>query len=278
MRSLAFLGLAAVLAILPAAADAGGDSGAQMPGGDRDGWGAVPDLPLRAPQDWNAAPRPPAPGGWGDQGWSDGPPPGPGPGWDRGGDRRWSGGRDDGRRAGRGGRAGPAYPRAARGWRLPRFFASPDFFVSDWYAYGLGVPGPGLGWFRYYDDAVLLDEDGTVHAVRRDVDWGQYLRPGPPYADSGYGYRGGGRAVDGGAWGDDMVTWGHRWAGPVPMPPLVYQAPPGTTTIVIQTAPAVTTTTTTYVEERVYRPRRVAVRKPVRKWRPRPCSCGCVCR
>ena len=232
MRNAAILGVTAWLAMVPAMAGAAGESASHIAGGQI----AAPMMPLRVPQAPPASARPPMAGNWGPGGWRDGPPPPHAGGWagHRGSWGNWAG--------------GGAYQRPGRGFRLPPFYVAPSLFITDWYDYGLGAPGYGQGWYRYYDDAVLLDSEGNVYDARYDMDWD---------------------------WDRDR---GEGWAGP---PPSVYRAPPGTTTVVIQSGPTVTTTTTTFVEEVAYSPRRSW--KPKAKWRPRkawhpaPCGCGCAC-
>jgi hypothetical protein len=271
--------MAAMLAFLPAAAQAAGDSGAGMRAAPMRG--GVPSYGLRAPQGapggwsqggWHggSGPRPmPGGGGWaggghggqgGNGGWHGGHGGGQGGngGW-HGGNGGWHGGGNGGWHGGNGGWGG-GYQRPFRGWRMPSFFLSPTYFIPNYSYYGLGDPGYGNNWVRYYDDAVLVDRDGDVEDSVSDIDWGRYDRgPVPEYGgpDRGYDYG-----------DDDQVTWGGGRGGAQ-----VYQVAPGSvTTIIVQTQPVVTTTTRTYVEEKtVYvkaRPR------PVRKWRPRPCGCA----
>lgn len=79
-----------------------------------------------------------------------------------------------------------AYRPAVRGWVLPQYWIAPSFYVSDFGAYGLGAPPAGYGWYRYYDDAVMIDNYGRVHDSVRGVDWG---RGGDAYADYDEDYR-----------------------------------------------------------------------------------------
>lgn len=234
MRTLAFLGLAASLAIVPAAAESA--PGRTVATG-RD-WSSVPNIPLRPPA--NAAMARPAPNGQGD--WSStGGWRGSRGGWDHhsGGAPHVTQGRPD--RAGewrshwraRGGRdawVGGFRPR--RGLVIPRIFASPTYFVSDWWRYGLAEPRYGQRWVRYYDDAVLIDDRGYIYDTAPGVDWDDY---GAGYDDEYYD-----RDAD---WGPAPYVLRHPGPG-------VYYAPPGSTTVIVQ-SPAVmtTTTTTTYVDE-----------------------------
>ena len=179
-----------------------------------------------------------------------------------------------------------AYRQPSRGYRLPRYWSSPNFFIGDFAGYGLSAPPAGYGWYRYYDDAVLLDQRGRVYDSVNGLDWDG------GYDDGGYGAGGYDQA---GGYGRSYPP--QRY--PAPLPPIVqngnvttystssgygggyatsygggYAYPGATTTVVtIQSAPIVTTTTTEYVEtvrerhvyraaprKRYYRPVR---RKPV---------------
>jgi hypothetical protein len=179
-----------------------------------------------------------------------------------------------------------------RGWKVPGRFRDRSFFVADWRGWGFGEPGPGMGWIRYYDDALLVDAGGRVVDCRYGVNW-----------DSGYqgaGYQGGGYAGGPGfgpgyGYGPPPGYGGPGYGGYVPGT-TSYRAGPNTTvttTVTPMGAPAVyatggcgacggavvtvtpgmavTTTTTTTEYETVYR--KVAVRKrawrPIRRYHPR---------
>ncbi|HEX7782644.1 MAG TPA: RcnB family protein [Sphingobium sp.] len=88
---------------------------------------------------------------------------------------RW-GSRVDGRwRAGRDAPGGwAAYRRPVRGFALPRYWVQPGFYIANYGAYGLPAPGYGYGWSRYYDDAVLTDQYGSVYDSRSDIQWERY--------------------------------------------------------------------------------------------------------
>ena len=80
------------------------------------------------------------------------------------------------------------------GYALPRYWVQPGFAISSWSAYGLAQPAPGYTWYRYYDDAVLVDARGSVHDHVGGIDWDGY-REGfrtnnmsSDYAASDYGY------------------------------------------------------------------------------------------
>jgi Ni/Co efflux regulator RcnB len=194
-----------------------------------------------------------------------------------------------------------AYHRPSRGFRLSHYWFSPSFFLNDYAGYGLSDPPLGYGWYRYYDDAVLLDSRGRVYDSVDGLDWNG------GYGEGGYnqgGYNQGG--YDQGGYGYQQDTR-SGYGQPYPpqhggMPPVVqngnvttyttssgyasggyvaggYAYPGATTTVVtIQGAPSVTTTTTEYVEEtrtRYIAPRRV-YRAPVKHYyRPVRRTCGC---
>lgn len=65
-----------------------------------------------------------------------------------------------------------AYRRLHRGGRLPGYWMGADFRVHDYLSFGLAAPPPGYSWVRYYDDAVLVDRDGSVWDSRDGIPWG----------------------------------------------------------------------------------------------------------
>ncbi|WP_052134697.1 RcnB family protein [Sphingomonas sp. 37zxx] len=73
-----------------------------------------------------------------------------------------------------------AYRRPVRGYGIPSYWVQPSFYIADFAAYGLGAPQPGYGWYRYYDDAVLVDERGYVQDSVAGVEWD---RDGRAYVD-----------------------------------------------------------------------------------------------
>ncbi len=270
MRTLAFVGLAAFMAIAPATAESAptGDGGRTVM--TRRDWGSVPTIPLRPP---GAAMSPASVGSMGD--WS-----GSG-GW-RGGQGNWRQGRPErvhtmppggparmGQWRGQPGSwsswpgghgKGMGHFRPRRGFFMPRFFVSPTFFVSNWWTYGLAEPGNGRNWVRYYGDAVLIDDRGYIYDTAPGVDWDD---EGPGPDDDFYD-----------RYDDDAVSWGWGAHYGRSYAPAVYYVPIGGTTTVIVQSPPVVTTTTTYVDEEVVRARPKAW-KPRRAWKPRP---KCVCK
>lgn len=95
---------------------------------------------------------------------------------------------------------GNGYRKPLRGFRLPRTYIQPGYFIGNFGYYGLRQPNAGYGWSRYYDDAVLTNRDGVVQDARYNVDWDRYNKG---YDD---GYRDGRATYDPGVFaGDDRV-------------------------------------------------------------------------
>jgi Ni/Co efflux regulator RcnB len=179
-----------------------------------------------------------------------------------------------------------AYRHPSRGWRLPRYWIAPSFFINDWADYGLSTPPQGYRWSRYYDDAVLMDDNGRVWDSVGGVNW-----------DDGYGYDAG---YEGAGYGAGYPPPGPGYAPPpLPYPPApAYAAPQHvvvrgsyvsggywyppvtTTTVTVQSVPVVTTTTS-YITETRYAPARRVYRAPKHKWHSklvrRSCTCSCGC-
>ena len=334
MRTHRLLGTATMMALLaPAIATAAGAVPQATTGGAAHGWGNVPDAPLVPPQ---------GQGGWGAGGWQGGPPPLAGTtvpplaaapmqsgmaqggmaqdgmaqdgmaqgGMAQGGMVRpgRAGGPEHGMMGAHGGWGGQTGRPIRHGDRLPGYFVSPSFYVSNWAAYGLARPAYGENWVRYYNGAALIDGDGTVIDYRDSIDWD---RRGGGYAAGGGSYGTGYDDGDGGGWSNDSGfdensagyhgNWSHgydhhahghgysRSYGYGTASPgygygygygaggaTVYSGAGGATVVVVQGGAAVTTTTTTVDEEVSYAaPRRVWHRPAVRHWRPKP-SCACV--
>jgi Ni/Co efflux regulator RcnB len=120
-----------------------------------------------------------------------------------------------------------AYRRPARGYVLPRYWVAPRFYVTDWAGYGLTRPPVGYSWSRYYDDAVLIDDRGSIYDTVSGVDWdGEGDAYDDGYAASVYEDRGyerdrrdtglGGAAVGavaGGVAGNLIAGRGNRLGG-----------------------------------------------------------------
>lgn len=76
-----------------------------------------------------------------------------------------------------------AYRRPVRGWVLPSYWVQPNWYVTNWSAYGLAQPPYGYNWSRYYDDAVLIDGRGTVYDSVDGIGWDQVDEAGYAYGD-----------------------------------------------------------------------------------------------
>ncbi|GAA3248621.1 hypothetical protein GCM10020258_02010 [Sphingomonas yabuuchiae] len=77
----------------------------------------------------------------------------------------------------------PAYRRPVRGMTVPSYWTDRRFGVEDWAVYTLPQPPVGYRWSRYYDDAVLIDQRGSVYDSVYGVNWdGMPDYAGAPYA------------------------------------------------------------------------------------------------
>jgi Ni/Co efflux regulator RcnB len=171
MRMLMIAATAATVLAVPAEAGPRGGMAPAHPGG----WNAP------RPGGWNG----PRPGGW------NGPRPiggnaclgGCRPRWGGHINNRWWGGM---RAPGGWG----AYRRPVRGYVLPGYWVSPNWYINDWSTYGLYAPPAGYSWSRYYDDAVLVDGRGSVYDSVGGIGWDQYDGDGVDYTyrdDGSYG-------------------------------------------------------------------------------------------
>ncbi len=140
MRSLATTGFSFALALIATPASAAGDSGVGAP--------PVMVAPHGLPPMPSPPPATPSPDGR----------------WERG--HQAPGGWD-------------AYRRPDYGFRLPTYWTTPAFFVSDFDGYDLPQPAEGFGWSRYYDDVVLTDRWGRVYDARGGIDWNRRHRLEP---------------------------------------------------------------------------------------------------
>lgn len=67
-------------------------------------------------------------------------------------------------------RDGYSYRRYSYGQRLPRYFYPRNFWLVNFFAYGLFAPPPGYIWVRYGPDALLIDEyTGEIVQVRYNM-------------------------------------------------------------------------------------------------------------
>lgn len=81
-----------------------------------------------------------------------------------------------------------------RGFIFPTSWLRPEYFVSDWRAFGLSQPRRGHRWMRYWDGAYLVDSRGRVVEARHDMRWSRRGGSWDQYAggrcrDSRDGYR-----------------------------------------------------------------------------------------
>jgi len=170
----------------------------------------------------------------------------------------WRGRRGDGPNYGRGRAAWTGrYNRIGRGYVVPGYLRAPNFYVSNWWDFGLNRPPYGQNWIRYYDDALLIDGYGRVVDTRYGLDWDRAAPP-PDYPDYGDGdrYQPGNYDRGFGNGGVDVYRSGPDAPGVT-----VHRGGDGSTVVVIKNQPGVTTTTTTYYDEVV-----TAGRK---SWKPR---------
>jgi Ni/Co efflux regulator RcnB len=101
-----------------------------------------------------------------------GPRPNVGHGPRPGGGHRWGhrmGGRWHAGHFAPGGWGGYRIP--YRGFSLPTYWIQPTYRIVNYPVYGLYQPQQGYGWSRYYDDAVLMDNRGTVQDYRSGIAW-----------------------------------------------------------------------------------------------------------
>lgn len=273
----------ALIAGAPAAAQRAGSWSGQRYGGSvvaspPGGWVAPPPVAVRGPM---APPR------------VAGPVSG-GPRWGgKIGGRWWAGMQAPG--------GWRSYRRPSRGYTLPGYWLSPNFYIADFVNFGLDSPPYGYHWARYYDDAVLVDDGGNVWDSVHGLDWDRLDGRGGGYYQQDYGYAAPETRVER---YESSVQGGYGAGYAVPAQPVIVRQPgvtgytqsysagssyygssyyvaPGTTTTVTISAPVITTTTTEVVEETTtyYRPavRRVVRAAPKRRVVRRRC-CDCCCR
>ncbi|SFS02453.1 RcnB family protein [Sphingomonas jatrophae] len=163
-------------------------------------------------------------GGWGPGGWTGGvrPMPQPGgirPGFAGGVHPGVPGGVRPGGWVGHPGFAGrwqggfAGYRRPFVGYYVPRTWIAPNYYISNWGGWGLSAPAAGYNWYRYYDDAVMVDGAGRVRDWRGGIDWDRRsttASAGAAY-DDGYedGYDDG--FDDGVEYADDAVGYRGDW-------------------------------------------------------------------
>lgn len=98
------------------------------------------------------------------------------------------------------------YHRIEHGMVVPSRWWSPNYVIVDWGGYGLSQPGHGHRWVRYYDDALLIDEQGRVVDSRYGMDWGRWAAAWNYDADGVPVLIGGGGHVYAGHHGPGVTT------------------------------------------------------------------------
>lgn len=63
------------------------------------------------------------------------------------------------------------YQRPIPGSRVDPYWVAREYYIGTWQSHGWPAPPRGYAWSRYYDDAVLIDGNGTVYDVRYAVAW-----------------------------------------------------------------------------------------------------------
>jgi len=103
------------------------------------------------------------------------------------------------------------------GFRLPTYWINPVFSVHNFNQYNLRAPTQGLVWSRYYNNAVLRDSQGFVHANVNNVQWndGQSFQTSGndfmPVEGQAYGWSEGTNV--GGTPGGQTGTYQGQWTG-----------------------------------------------------------------
>ncbi len=111
------------------------------------------------------------------------------------------------------------YRRPFRGFNLAAYWIQPSFYIPNYTIYGLSAPSNGYYWSRYYDDAVLINNRGTVADYRNGINWDGYppTYNAPQYQQAQYGpairpdaqaYEWGGQ--DGPVYSDDWQDGGYE--------------------------------------------------------------------
>ncbi|APG63212.1 hypothetical protein LPB140_10930 [Sphingorhabdus lutea] len=114
-----------------------------------------------------------------------------------------------------------AYSRPTYGFIMPRYWVNPSFYIVNYSRYGLTQPTNGYYWSRYYDDAVLADNQGRVYDYRSNIAWDKY--------DDGYedGYQNG----YGAGYQDNAPVYQPQYNPNIAADPRVYgQVPAGSST------------------------------------------------
>ncbi len=109
-----------------------------------------------------------------------------------------------------------SYIRPFTGFRLPTYWINPTYFIPNYSFYNLSTPVNGQIWSRYYNDAVLRDQQGFVVKTVNNVQWqdGSTIttnNPSMPIEGQVYGWSEG--ANVGGTPGGQVGTYQGQWTG-----------------------------------------------------------------
>lgn len=199
-----------------------------------------------------------------------------------------------------------AYRRLGRGHHMPQYWLGGSFGIPDYLSYGLSAPPRGYRWVRYYDDAVLIDDRGSVWDSVGGIAWGgagasyggshsnsssysyssvgvQQVDPNAYYGQQqqypvqpGYGAQQGYGAGYGSSYGSSYQQGSYYYGAPTTSSSVIVIPTTTTTTIVEEEIIEEEVVTTRYVRAA---PRRTVRRAPVRhRAKPKPACCRCVCR
>lgn len=176
MKTVLFSGLAAGTLLIAAGAAQASDSWSMSNGKSASdalglvAHGAKPGMPHVGGGNWNG-PKPGMGGNWN----------GPKPGMPHVGGGNWNGPRPNMPNVSWHPRPGyhgipktDIYRRPYRGFTLANWWVQPTFYIPNYTIYGLGAPSSGYYWSRYYDDAVLINNQGYVADYRSGINWDGY--------------------------------------------------------------------------------------------------------
>jgi len=112
-----------------------------------------------------------------------------------------------------------SYIRPFIGFRLPTYWINRSFFIPNYSFYNLSAPTNGHVWSRYYNDAVLRDQQGFVVQTVNNVPWqdgsnafAQNAGPAMPVEGQVYGWSEGAN-VGGTPTTGQAGTYQGQWTG-----------------------------------------------------------------